>query len=538
MEWTLLACPTLLYERRALVSLRLRHRRLEEKILTSLSTPWMGQAGLDPAFDCHVLPLKHWALAWWEGWFTPLVLEEAFQAAQRRLADARSPWRIVTGPVFALIASMHRLGWTLPSAREAIDDLGASWSLMLDCPTGIAQACRRSVRRWRLARVVQALPSLQPESCDVGTDNVSESTILVDFAGPLQGLLHRRTVKVTSVPQWSPCMKADLASAVSGGQWPQARRASVKRWQNADNRCQLCLAEPGTLEHRLACTCTMPPEGWPRDPPKAELAIQRVGQIRAKTLRTRGLLVLRLPSPQPLREGWFKWLVAPGPESDELCTWYLDGSMHDGDWVDYRAAGFGIVVVAPDRSLLAYGLGVPPGWCKTAAAAEAWALHIALLESAFPPKLRTDCLSLLSTAQEGATQATGPAKPLACSSVRACMRSADCPPDPVDDLMQLHMDGLKVVWPRSVSAGSESGQLCRDTVPDQTSTCPVGQLAVPKVSTSLSNWPSISQQGPAVARSELEDAEADLALLSKGGFSVIWPRDRIGPRSAGGPGAD
>ena len=126
----------------------------------------------------------------------------------------------------------------------------------------------------------------------------------------------------------------------------------------------------------------------------------------------------------------------------------------------------------------------------------------------------------------------------ACSSVRACMRSADCPPDPVDDLMQLHMDGLKVVWPRSVSAGSESGQLCRDTVPDQTSTCPVGQLAVPKVSTSLSNWPSISQQGPAVARSELEDAEADLALLSKGGFPVIWPRDRIGPRSAGGPGAD
>jgi hypothetical protein len=23
---------------------------------------------LDPAFDAHVMPLKHWATAWWEGW--------------------------------------------------------------------------------------------------------------------------------------------------------------------------------------------------------------------------------------------------------------------------------------------------------------------------------------------------------------------------------------------------------------------------------------------------------------------------------------
>ena len=157
----------------------------------------------------------------------------------------------------------------------------------------------------------------------------------------------------------------------------------------------------------------MPLEGWPPDPPKADLAMTRVGQMRADTLRTRGLLVMRLPSLQLPAEGWFKWLVAPGPECDDLCTWYLDGSMHDGTWTEYRAVGFGVVVVAPDRSLAAYGHGVPPSWCKTAAAAEAWALHIALNESAFPPKLRTDCQCLLSTARAGVAQATGPDRPLA-----------------------------------------------------------------------------------------------------------------------------
>lgn len=235
----------------------------------------------------------------------------------------------------------------------------------------------------------------------------------MDFAGPLHSLLYGRTQKVKSIPQWRPCMKGTLASAISGGQWTQTRRASVPRWQIEDLRCQLCLAAPGTLEHRHECARTRPPEGWPPDPPKAELALRQIGQVRANTLRTRGLLVMRLPSPCHSADGWFKWLVAPGPESDELYTWYLDGSMHDGTYTEYRAVGFGIVVVAPDRSLAAYGYGVPPCWCKTAAAAEAWALHIALKESAFPPKLRTDCQCLLSTAREGAAQATGPSRPLA-----------------------------------------------------------------------------------------------------------------------------
>ena len=214
--------------------------------------------------------------------------------------------------------------------------------------------------------MVKALPGLQPEACDVEGANVEgtgvrgadahpggASTMLVDFAGTLSGLLHRRTVKVASVPQWKPSMKGDLTSAISGGQWSQTRRASVPHWGVTDLRCQLCLAAPGTLEHRHECVCTVPTEGWPLSPPKTCLAIRRVGRERANLLHMRGLLVMRLPSPPPPTEGWFNWLVPPSPDSNEQHTWYLDGSLQDGHWVEYRAVGFGRVVVAPDGSLIA-----------------------------------------------------------------------------------------------------------------------------------------------------------------------------------------
>ena len=181
--------------------------------------------------------------------------------------------------------------------------------------------------------------------------------------------------------------------------------------------------------HPRAQACVVPLGGWSPDPPKSDLALSRIGQVRANMLLTRGLLVMRLPSPPPPTEGWIKWLVAPSSDCNVQHTWYLDGSLHDGCWTEYRAAGFGIVVVAPDASLVAYGLGVPPSWCNTAAAAETWALHTALSQSAFPPQLRTDCQSLLTIASEGTAQATGASRPLArvwkliAASLDGCIES-------------------------------------------------------------------------------------------------------------------
>jgi hypothetical protein len=368
---------------------------------------------LDPAFECHIGPIKHWALAWWERWEESETLETAFQVAGLRLAsEGKTPWRRVTGPTTALIASMDRLGWHFPSAREVVDDRGQSWSFVHDPPAAIMQACKRSVRRWRLRRVLQTLPSLRPPASDIPCET-GQGTILVDFAGSLSSMLHCKAHKSKEVPLWSPTMKGDLASAVSGGQWTQTRRASVPKWGIKETRCQLCMAQPGTLPHRFDCDATRPHGGWPRPPPKAQLALNAIGPQRQATLQTRGLLVMEVPAPKPPTEGWFEWLRHPSPDVDDTFTWYLDGSMLDGKLIDFRAVGYAIVVVGPDGSLAGFGFGVPPTWVATAAAAEAWALHIALTQSLFPPLLRTDCQSLLTIAAEGSAQATAASRPLA-----------------------------------------------------------------------------------------------------------------------------
>ena len=62
---------------------------------------------------------------------------------------------------------------------------------------------------------------------------------------------------------------------------------------------------------------------------------------------------------------------------------------------------------------MAYGGGIPPWWCRTAAAAEAWALYIVLSFSVSVPVIKTDCLALLHNAQAGMAVATSASKMLA-----------------------------------------------------------------------------------------------------------------------------
>ena len=64
-------------------------------------------------------------------------------------------------------------------------------------------------------------------------------------------------------------------------------------------------------------------------------------------------------------------------EHEEIddAAWYFDGSMINGKWRALRLTGFGVAVATPGPGgdLLGYGLGWPPTWVTTAAAAEAWA---------------------------------------------------------------------------------------------------------------------------------------------------------------------
>ena len=47
---------------------------------------------------------------------------------------------------------------------------------------------------------------------------------------------------------WSTRCRGDLASAMCGGQWTQARKAAVPASGITDNRCQLCLDVVGIIE--------------------------------------------------------------------------------------------------------------------------------------------------------------------------------------------------------------------------------------------------------------------------------------------------
>ena len=130
---------------------------------------------MDPAFEAHASPALHWSMALWPKWFPRDQLQMAFTDASLRLAARTgSPGN---GPASALVASLERLGWIMPSFTEAVDDLGTSWRFDLDSPGAIATACRDSVRRWRIRRVGIAVPGLIPEACDVGAPDSETGTM-------------------------------------------------------------------------------------------------------------------------------------------------------------------------------------------------------------------------------------------------------------------------------------------------------------------------------------------------------------------------
>ena len=63
--------------------------------------------------------------------------------------------------------------------------------------------------------------------------------------------------------------------------------------------------------------------------------------------------------------------------------------------------GFGVVVVDPDGSLVGVGGGVPPFWVTDSAGAELWAVFVVLDMCARPPRITTDCKTIVSTVHRG-----------------------------------------------------------------------------------------------------------------------------------------
>ena len=172
------------------------------------------------------------------------------------------------------------------------------------------------------------------------------------------------------------------------------------------DRCQLCLDAKGTTEHRQSCRCNVPAEGWYCRPDKADLAAHTFGEKRLKLLRTTGLLSIKVPALRSRHHDTLRWGVAPGDDLPSDATWFIDGSMLKPRRKQLSTCGFAIADVAKNGDLCALGWGVPPLWCDSASAAEAWALSMVLRISPHPHKIVTDCRGLRETAAQGAGAAT------------------------------------------------------------------------------------------------------------------------------------
>ena len=222
-----------------------------------------------------------------------------------------------------------------------------------------------------------------------------------------------KQAKVKTVPQWSCRLSADLVSAATGGQWPQARIAGARKWE-VDDRCKLCLKAQGTLKHRLNCHITTPAEGWPKQSKGASCFRDNLNQAARDTLDTKGLAIIRarIPDPPPDEDVvWLRWFDDHVDEAE--LTWYIDGSLLDGPraWTGRTGAGFAAVL--PSGKLEAYGYGTPPGWISTIPGVEAWALSVVIMNTVTRKAVVTDCMSNVHILRGGRTAALDASRPLA-----------------------------------------------------------------------------------------------------------------------------
>jgi hypothetical protein len=87
--------------------------------------------------------------------------------------------------------------------------------------------------------------------------------------------------------------------------------------------------------------------------------------------------------------------------------------LYDGDREFATRAGFSIVVVDDDGTLLGFGNGRPPWWIRTSGGAEAWAFFVVVDVNPTPPGITTDCIGILDTLDRGRIDATMSRRPLA-----------------------------------------------------------------------------------------------------------------------------
>ena len=322
----------------------------------------------------------------------------AFERTAGRAASAATTWRKATGPTLALWLSLSQLGWQWVGAHAFIDDLGREWDARKDPPCMLAQAAKAAVTRSRNRAIASQLPGLMPARSDIIDPQSVGRHSCIDLSHITARIAGGRVAKVKEVPEWKTSYSGYLRSAATGAQWTQTRRCMVPAFNLTDKRCQLCLGENGTAEHRWSGPSTTRADGWTEIPPRAGAVEKIIGARRTRLLCEHGLLTVAVPSRAWRKYDTFQWISQPPDVCRDDLVWYVDGSGFNTRWSELATYGFGIVVVSRAGDVIAWDNGTPPQWASSAAEAEAWAVVTTLCHSPDTPSIVTDCLSILQVA--------------------------------------------------------------------------------------------------------------------------------------------
>jgi len=364
--------------------------------------------------------------AWYQSWRNVDEMNEAYFAAENKLLLTKGPiWTVVTGPSGAAIASAWRIGWTFLSPRSMRTERGKVMDCLSDSPESITREVHKSVRRWRLGRILRRLPFARPAHtafelphADLLPPRGYDKSLWVppdwnDVPWVIGKMLHGRNPVSKFVSNWDYTCRPYATSTITGGQWPQAKLASTKRW-TTDDKCQLCHEAAGTIGHRRFCKATMPLGGWQAAPEAASLFCGQLTPDALRTLRNTGIAIVRAVIPPPRPDEEVVWLKCVGDEVDESSlSWYIDGSLLDGPRELLGRTGAGFAAVSPLGKLEAYGYALPPSWISTIPGVEAWAYSIILRSTVSRHRVITDCLGNVNILRKGAAWATDQKRPLA-----------------------------------------------------------------------------------------------------------------------------
>ena len=191
-------------------------------------------AGYDPGADMAVGPIVEWARASWDGLVPRDELHLVWKEAHCKVAISKAPFRQVSGPGGAMIASSFRIGWKCPSYRHFINARGDVLDLDWVCPMQIRMHALNDLRRMEaakssLAERIGGAPDLEPLFDYLASSGMRASPV----AGALRAL-------------------------GEGGWWGQARLYDEGKVE--DPFCKACGDRGGlgpaigTLHHRM-CAC-------------------------------------------------------------------------------------------------------------------------------------------------------------------------------------------------------------------------------------------------------------------------------------------